>query len=430
MKTKTDEAMFQELVAKAREWMEELRIPGVAIGLAVEDKEYTAGLGITSIENPLPVTPETLFRIGSTTKTYTATALFRLVEQGKISLDNPVRNYIPAFKVQDEVVSARATVCQLLNHTSGWMGDFFLDTGEGDDALEKLIAAMADVPQITPLGAIYTYNNVAVNVAGRIIEIISGKPYETAIREMILEPLELGHSFFTAGEVMLHRFALGHVVHEDPQSGEEKVIIAAPWVENRSNNPCGGLASNVLDQLKYVRFHMGNGTTPKGERLLNPETIKLMQTPAVNAGEEGYVGLNWFIQDIGGVRFVSHGGSSNGQQEELWLAPEKHFALSVMTNLDRGTTLIERATQWVREHFLGVVAPEPVLNELPAGQLSEYAAGYVMAPTGDLFAFTPDKGGLRMTHTPGDYSSLNMEPPMPFPPTHCCLLCSGPLADD
>ena len=123
-----NEAKFQELMSLAHE-MERLKIPGVAIGLITGDEEFTAGLRITSIENPLEVTPETLFQIGSTTKTITSTAVFRLIEQGQLLLDDLVRKHIPDFKVQDEDAAARATMRNLLDHSAGWQGDFFFRHG-------------------------------------------------------------------------------------------------------------------------------------------------------------------------------------------------------------------------------------------------------------------------------------------------------------
>ncbi len=406
-----NETKFQELVAFTQEAMQRLHVPGAAIGLYVDGEEYLAGLGVTSVENPLPVTPETLFQIGSTTKTVTTTALLRLVEAGRLSLDDKVRQYLPDFKVKDEAAAAGVTIRQLLNHTSGWIGDYFKDTGDGDDALEKYVASMADLDQATPLGALYTYNNAAFNVAGRVIEVITGKTYEAAIRELVLEPLGMTNSFFFPGEVMLRRFAVGHALREDTP------IVARPWEMNRCEAPCGGLVSDLHDQLKYARFHLDGGINLQGERLLSAASVQLMQTPSVRAGDEGWIGLNWFVADIEGVRFVSHGGSTIGQQSAFWFVPAKNLALNVFTNLDQGGTLHGKVTKWVRERFLGVVEKEPTPCRLPDEKLAEYVGGYVLKVTGDLFEFKPVEGGLEMRHTLGDYSALTDTPPEPMPVT-------------
>jgi len=389
--------------------MERLKVPGVAWGLVSGDETFTAGLGLTSLDNPLPVNSETLFQIGSTTKTITSIAIFQLIEQGKLTLDDPVRKHIPSFKVQDEEVAAKVTVRHLLNHTSGWIGDYFTDTGEGDDALARFIEKMSDLQQLTPLGAIYTYNNAAFNVAGRIIELITGKTYEVAIHEMVLKPLQMDNSFFFPGEVMLRRFAVGYNLKD------EKPVLAEPWTMHRCENPCGGLVSDVNDQLKYARFHMGDGTTARGERLLSTDSIQQMQTPGVLAGGDGLIGLNWFIEDIDGVRFVSHGGSSNGQQSEFWMAPAQKLAFTVLTNLDMGAVLNENLTKWVREHFLGVIETKPEPLTLSDAALSEFAGRYVLQPSGDIFEFSVQDGRLVLAHTLGDYSSIMDTPPDPLP---------------
>src|SRR5262245_6078806 len=130
----------------------ELEVPGVAVGVRLGDEEHIAVHGVTSVDDPLPIDRHTLFQIGSTGKTYTATAIMRLVEQGKIDLDATVRTYVPELKLKDESVARDVTVLHLLNHSAGWDGDLFKETGEGDDALERYVALMADIEQISPLG--------------------------------------------------------------------------------------------------------------------------------------------------------------------------------------------------------------------------------------------------------------------------------------
>ncbi len=161
---------------------EKLQIPGVAVGLLYEGREEHAFHGVTSIENPLPVDERTLFLCGSTTKTFTATAVMRLVEQGLVDLAAPVRTYLPGFRVEDEEAANSVTVLQLLNHTAGWDGDFFKNTGEGDDALERYAAAMAGLRQLARPGEAVSYNNASFAVAGRLVETVTGKPYEVAVR--------------------------------------------------------------------------------------------------------------------------------------------------------------------------------------------------------------------------------------------------------
>src|SRR5579884_3476508 len=169
------------LAARVKELAEEYQVPGVAVGIYLAGEEQYAVHGVTSIENPLPVDENTLFQFGSTGKTFTATAIMRLVEEGKIDLDAPVRTYVPELRLKDEDVAQRVTVLQLLNHSAGWQGDYFEDTGRGDDAYARYVEKMADLEQVYPLGTQASYNNASLALAGRVIEKVTGKVYEDAI---------------------------------------------------------------------------------------------------------------------------------------------------------------------------------------------------------------------------------------------------------
>ena len=402
---------FQELTAFAREVMDSMAVPGITFGLWVNNREYGTGLGVTCINNPAPVNPETIFQVASITKTITATAIFRLIEQNKMRLDDPVRKYIPDFRVKDEVTAEQVTIRHLLNHTSGWTGNFFTDTGEDDESLSRYVKKMADLPQLTPPGSFYTYNNCSFNLAGYIIEIVTGKPYETAVQELVLDPLKMVQSTFFPDEMKGHSFAAGHFFH-----GKD-IQAASPWSVNRASNPCGGLASTVPDLLRYARFHMGDGKTPDGERLLTPGSLLQMQTPEVPT-EEIWMGLNWFIQDIEGVRFIRHNGSAGGQDSTLWMAPEKKLAFTVLTNLDPGVLLCEKLTKWVQKHYLGIVEPEPTLQVLSNQQLTGYTGNYQTRPEKDIFEVRLKNGDLTLMLRPRDDLQINDSLFIPGSPVH------------
>jgi CubicO group peptidase (beta-lactamase class C family) len=151
-------SLFAKLDAKIRAGMREHGIPGVAVGLIYGGATYIKGYGVTKVDYPVPVDGDTLFRIGSTTKTFTGTAAMRLVEKGKLDLDARVRRYLPEFATSQPSVARRVTVRQLLNHSAGWLGEDYQDAGPGDDALARYVAGMARLPQLTPLGETFAYN--------------------------------------------------------------------------------------------------------------------------------------------------------------------------------------------------------------------------------------------------------------------------------
>src|SRR5262245_30820415 len=208
----TDQATLQQWLTEAAERLE---VPGVSVGIYHAGAEHYAHFGVTSVEHPLPVDADTLFQFGSTGKTFTATAIIRLVDQGRVDLAATVRTYLPELTLQDEDVANNVTVLQLLNHTAGWSGDVFETTGDGDDALARYVERMGSVEQVTPLGATVSYNNASLSIAGRIIEKLTGTPYEQAIKELIIEPLGLEHCYFFPNDIMTRRFAVGHNQHAD-----------------------------------------------------------------------------------------------------------------------------------------------------------------------------------------------------------------------
>ncbi|HSR26738.1 MAG TPA: serine hydrolase domain-containing protein [Candidatus Eisenbacteria bacterium] len=356
-----------QLGEKLTEAAERFGVPGAAAGVCHRGEERYAFTGVTSVDNPLPVEEGTLFQIGSTTKTFTATAIMRLVEAGRIDLAAAVRTYVPELRLKDERVAARVTVLHLLNHTAGWTGDFFTDTGDGDDALARYVEAMAGLNQVSPLGTIASYNNASLCLAGRVIEKVTGQTFEAALRQLVLEPLGLEHSYLFPAEIMTLRFVAGH-------SDDDPPTVRRPWRLPRNSNAAGGLISTAADQVRYARFHLGAGAG-----VLRQETLELMRRPtfAMNGAAIGdRVGISWLLRDVEGVTMVGHGGTTNGQLSLFQMVPERDFAITVLTNSIAGARLHRELLDWALATYLGVVRTDPVPLPLSAEQLREYAGEY------------------------------------------------------
>lgn len=396
--------IFRALRAQTESAMKRFHVPGVAIGIQLGDEEMTTGLGVTSIENPLPVTADTLFQIGSTTKTFTATLAMHLVEKGArgaatppLQLETPVRAYLQDFKLRDESVAARVTLRHLLTHHGGWLGDFFEDTGDGDNAVARYLSHMVDLPQLTPLDTIFHYNNAGFAVAGRLIEVVTGKPYERALSDLILTPLGLSNTLIFPNDVMTRRFVVGH------EGAEGEPTVARPWAVARSANPVGGISSTARDQLRYARFAMSDGSP-----ILSRETMRLMQSPQRPAALDEFVGLSWFLYDQDGIRIVRHGGATHGQVSAFLIAPEKRFALTVLTNGNRGSELHREITQVALEQFLGVHPPEKSTLSMTPAQLAAFAGRYsssladieLRVQQGELILQSIPKGGFPDRNSP------------------------------
>ncbi len=402
----TYQAKFESIVEQVETWRRESGVPGVALGISTDEGVFTKGLGITSYDNPLTVTDETLFQIGSISKTVTATAMMCLVDAGKLDLDERVQTYLPDFRVKDEAVSKAVTVKHLITHVSGWVGDVFTDTGSNDSSLAVYVAQMTEHDQLADMDYALSYNNAAFAVAGRIIEVITGKTFEEAVQELIFDPLNLDHSFYYPRDIMLHRFVVGHRV------GESGTKVLSPWPIPRASNPAGGISAHIKDLLAYGRYHMGDGAP-----LLKPETLQWMQTPQVRVNNYiGSVGLSWFIRDFEGIKGVTHNGGTVGQNSLLMLLPEKNFAYALVTNSENGSALHAKFHRLVLKEFFGVIDPEPQALESSPEQLEEYVGTYarplmtieLKLDEGQLAAHVTVTGGL-----PNDDPS-DSPPPAPM----------------
>ena len=403
---------------KIRDGMARYGIPGVAVGLWCRGFSYVRGFGVTNIEDPVPVTGDTVFRVGSTTKTFTGTAIMRLAERNRLRLDRTVRSYLPGFRTADAAASARVTVRQVLNHTAGWLGDFFLDTGAGDDALAKYVTAMAELPQLTPPGSTFAYNNAALALAGRLIELTTGDTYERAVRRLVIDPLRLRHSAFFLDEIPGASVAVGH---DFDQTGEP-VPVPEYFAMPRSIHPAGGLISSARDQLRWARFHLGDGGP-----LLSPYAMRLMQSHPGPGGtlfvELDGVGVTWMLRPTAeGPKVVQHGGDWAGQHSGFLMVPERDFALTVLTNSEGGPGLTAElfADDWALRRFAHVSNLPAIPRALPATELAAYEGRYaaeqigpdgsaaeiaidLVADAGQLSGRVGDEEALRLAFYRKDY---------------------------
>ena len=394
------QSKFERIAEQVVSWREELGVPGATFGLSVGGEIFTGGVGVTNAEHPLPVNDETIFQIGSITKTVTATAMMRLVQQGALDLRAPVRDYLPGFRVADNDASERVTAWHLLTHRAGWTGDVFTDTGPGDDAAAKYVDGMAEFEQLAPLGTHFSYNNAGFCVAGRIIEALTGATYEAAIEELIFEPLGMERSFFFPQQVMLHRFAVGH------QAGGR---VLSPWAIPRGMNAAGGISCHIHDLLRYGAYHLGNGSP-----LLEREFLAEMHKPqAPSLPYMNACGLAWMISGSEGDERLGHTGGTNGQNAVLTLVPAHQLALGMMTNGEVGAALHERFNKAVLSDFCGIEILEPQVIDSSIEELEQYVGRYqgtmraieLRMDGGRLIADIQFRGGL-----PSDRALEEMPP--------------------
>lgn len=363
-----------ELTQAARD----VDVPGVAVGVDLGGERTLATVGVTSVDHDRPIDATTLFQIGSTAKTFTATAIMVLVDQGDVDLDSPVRDYLPELRLHDARTAETLTVGQLLNHTAGWDGgDAWIDTGEGDDAVERVVAHLAELPQQFPAGTGASYNNAAFVLAGRVIEKVTGDTYEQALARLVLEPLGLSQTLTSLNKIMTGSFAVGH---HAPGSPDGRLEVCTPWSDPRGYLPAGArLASSLHDQLTWARFQLGDGRTPDGTRLLTEHSLRAMHEPSTDhelmPGVR--IGLGWLLREIDGVRLIEHHGDVSGQHSSITVIPDRDCAIVVLTNATpNGRELAERIVREVLEDRLGLIEQPPATRQLGPEELAPYTGTY------------------------------------------------------
>jgi len=328
-------------------------IPGVAVGVVFDGQEHFATHGVTSLENPLPVDRDTLFIVGSVTKTFTATTLMRLVADGRVELDAPVGSYVPELPGP---MATSITILHLLNHTAGLDWGMTIDTGEGDDAIARYVAQLANLPLILEPGTRASYSQAGYNLLGRVIEKVTGLTFEHAVTSLVVQPLVLTHSFFDRDDIMTRRFAVGH-----NRADDGSLTVARLWRRWRGDNPGGGLVSSVADLLRWARFHLlDRSVTIPG---VTAELVTRMQEPTValrGSALGDAIGVSWFLREVEGMRTVGHAGSANGQFAEVLLVPERGFAVASLANAGpEGIPFNQAVVRWALETFVGVHERDP-----------------------------------------------------------------------
>lgn len=351
--------------------LEELRAthtPGAAVAVVAGGQVvFSHGYGVSSVETGSPVTPEMLFRLGSTTKMFTATAVVELALEGKIDLDAPVARYIPGL----EENIGRLTANQLLSHTSGLRDEAPMFGSHDDAALGNGIRAWKAEFLFAPPGRIYSYSNPGYWLAGFLAETVSGKPYADVIAERIFGQLGMKRSTLRPTMAMTWPMAQGHEVQDG------KPVVIRPAADNAGGWPAGSIFSSALDLSRFVIAFMNDGRVD-GKEVLSPKVIALMSSPHAKVpGSESSYGYGLSLSNNRGVRWVEHGGSRAGYGSTIRMAPERKFAVIVTAN--RSGSGMPKLADAISEAMLPLEAksqPNEPTHVLEAAELRRYAGVY------------------------------------------------------
>lgn len=341
-------------------------VPGVAVTVIRDGEVFLAeGFGLRNVEQKLPVTADTLFAIGSSTKAFTSFVLGTLVDEGKLDWNEPVRTYLPSFQLQDPVASLRLTPKDLLIHDSGLPRHDLVWYGAAVDRA-SLFERLRHLEPTADLRTRFQYQNLMYMTAGHLAGQVAGSSWEELVSGRVLDPL--GMRATTLGIEGLRGArdrAIGYKEKDDDEGGG---IEVAPYRDLDAMAPAGSINSNARDMARWVQLQLGKGEID-GKRLVSEAVATTMHSPhiVVDQGifaallqqkEMPYVmyGLGWFVQPYRGHRMVHHGGNIDGFSALVSFLPDDDMGVVVLTNMN-GTLLTQVVALGVYDRLLGL---EPV----------------------------------------------------------------------
>ena len=320
---------FTELEKIALAELAETNTPGAAIGIVSGDRlVFAKGFGVSNVETGAPVTPDMLFRLGSTTKMFTAAGVVMLAEEGKLKVDEPIGKHAKGLSPKIAALTAH----QLLSHTSGLRDNAVMFGRHDDDALGETVRGLKDDFFFAEPGRIYSYSNPGYWLAGYLIEAVGGKPYADQLDERIFKPLGMARTTLRPTMAMTWPLAQGH-----DAAGREKPKVVRPAADNAGNWPAGSIFSSVEDLSRWVIALMHDGRID-GKQALSPTLFKQLSSPHVAVpGSESKYGYGLMTRKHRGLRVVEHGGSRSGYGSLIQMAPEHRVAVIILVNRTGGS---------------------------------------------------------------------------------------------
>src|SRR5215472_1622150 len=328
---------LDDLAAKA---MDEWKIPGVALAVVKDGKViYAKGYGFRDVDQKLPVTPDTLFAIGSITKSFTSLTFGMLNDEGKVEWDKPVREMLPEFVMNDPVASDHVTPRDLFSHRTG-LPRHDLVWYASDFSRADLLNRIRYLKLSKDLRSTFQYNNLMIMSMGYLEGKITGLGWEGTVRSKIFAPLEMSHSNFAVSDMeKSDNRALAY-------EWRKESVKLVPYHNIDSIGPAGSINSSVNDMSHYLIFQMGDGTY-QGKRLVSESNLREMHTgqtavadppPALSFTELGHhaYGFGWVVTSYRGHNLVWHNGGIDGFYALLSMLPDDHMGVVVLTNLPHG----------------------------------------------------------------------------------------------
>ncbi|MBO0798064.1 MAG: serine hydrolase, partial [Blastocatellia bacterium] len=371
--SRSSEPDFGELEKVALAEMAETNTPGAAVGIVSGNRlVFAKGFGVSSVETGATVTPDMLFRLGSTTKMFTAAALVTLAEESKLKLDEPIGKYTKGLSPK----IASLTAHQLLTHTAGLKDDAPMIGRHDDEALAETVRALNDDFLFAAPGRVFSYSNPGYWLAGYLIESVCGKPYADVLDERLFKPLGMQRTTLRPTMAMTWPLAQGHDV-----SGSDNPKVIRPFADNAGTRPAGQIFSSINDLSRFVIAFM-NGGQIEGKQALSQSLIKQLSMPHVDLpGSEIQYGYGLVISKKRGVRIVEHRGARSGFGSLIRMAPDYRFAVIILVNRSDGS--LDKTAEEAMELMLPLKAkveskPKPIV--MTEAEMARYVGVYGALP--------------------------------------------------
>lgn len=357
-----------------------LGIPGMSLAVVQNDRViYAKGFGWRDVAQRKPVTPDTLFAIGSSTKAFTALSLVMAQEDRKLQLSDAPRKYVPYFKLKDPAADAKITLRDLLSHNSG-LPRTDISWIAGKLTREQAIRVLADVTPTAPFGTKWQYQNVMFATAGEAVGRAEHTTYENFLQTRLLKPLGMTATTLSVKEMQKRPdYAVGYDL--TPKNPGSRPL---PMRDLPAIAPAGAINSSARDMTRWLRLLLNEGTVD-GKRLVSTAGLREVMTKRMTvAGSMGYA-LGWFVRDWNGHKVVEHGGNIDGFNAEVALMPDRKLGFVLLTNVS-ASPLGETALDAVWSNLVG--APKPAetaggngasTTVAPDAEAGKYAAPGIVA---------------------------------------------------
>jgi CubicO group peptidase (beta-lactamase class C family) len=349
-------ALPDDFAPLVRRLMARDQIPGVAVGVVERGHlVFARGFGYRDVDSHQPVTPDTLFPLGSCSKAFTATAIALLADEGRIGLDTPVHTYLPDFSLQDPVASATVTPRDLLTHRSGLpRHDFFWY--EAPFSRDELYRRLRFLEPGGPPGVRFRYNSLMFVVAARIVEKVSGQSWESFVQARILRPLNMRRTVLSPEAMEVDSD------HASPHAIREGRVQRIPMLKGlNAIAPAGAVQSSVRDLARWLAFHATRSPELLQERtwreLHRPQAEMpdaYMPVPDQPEVQHAYYALGWIHESYRGHTLVVHNGAIDGFIVHLGFVPESGQGLILLANRERATAALTALAYSAYDRLLGL----------------------------------------------------------------------------